>query len=74
MVIKLLHKIQVPAKKAPKKASKKVEMHKSFFTALPKGVSVSPRYLRFLPMLMGKAPLVNSTTYLNIIRSNVNIK
>lgn len=68
---------QEPPKKAPKKASqkatKKPEVNKSFFTALPRAVTVLRGTYRFLPMLMGKEPLANSTTF-NITRSNVNIE
>ena len=68
---------QEPPKKAPKKASqkatKKPEVNKSFFTALPRAITVLRSTYRFLPMLMGKEPLANSTTF-NITRSNVNIE
>ena len=60
-------------KKASQKATKKLEINKSFFAALPRGVAVLHDTYRFLPMLMSKESLTNSTTF-NITRSNVNIE
>lgn len=68
---------QEPPKKASKKASqkaiKKLEVNKSFFTELPRSVTILHDTYHFLLMLMDKEPLMNSIIF-NITRSNVNIE